>query len=177
LKIICISAKARSGKDTTANILKEQLTQKGKRVLIAHYADLVKYVAKTFFNWNGDKDNYGRTLLQLIGTNDVRAVFPNFWVDFIIDILTVYKDKWDYVLIPDCRFPNEYESCKKAGFDTMLLRIVRPNFDNGLTNEQQKHSSETALDDFHFDYIINNDGDINILKDKISMFIKEAVDE
>ncbi len=42
----------------------------GYKVLIAHYADLVKYVAKTFFEWNGEKDEYGRSLLQHIGTED-----------------------------------------------------------------------------------------------------------
>ena len=50
--ILCIAGRAGSGKDTVAKILDEILTEQyHKRVLVAHYADLVKYVAKTFFYW------------------------------------------------------------------------------------------------------------------------------
>lgn len=63
MKIVCISGKAQNGKDTTANFLSEALTAKGYRVLIAHFGDLVKYVCKTFFGWDGKKDEKGRTLI------------------------------------------------------------------------------------------------------------------
>ena len=68
MKIINISGKAMAGKDTCALILKEKLESKNKKVLITHFADLVKYVSKQFFNWNGIKDEQGRTILQRIGT-------------------------------------------------------------------------------------------------------------
>ena len=45
-KVICISAKARHGKDTAAEILKEYLEHKGQRVLITHYADLLKFICR-----------------------------------------------------------------------------------------------------------------------------------
>ena len=47
-------------------------------------------------------------------------------------------------------------------FDVTTVRIVRPNFNNGLTEEQQNHESETALDDHKFDYQIINNGDASI---------------
>lgn len=56
MKIVCISGKAQHGKDTTAKLLEEILEAQGNRVLIAHYGDLVKYVCKTFFGWDGKKD-------------------------------------------------------------------------------------------------------------------------
>ena len=55
LKIYAISGKAQHGKDTFAKILNEELTNRGYKVLLCHYADLVKYVAKTFFNWFSKK--------------------------------------------------------------------------------------------------------------------------
>lgn len=109
MKIVCISGKAQHGKDTTAKLLEEILEAQGNRVLIAHYGDLVKYVCKTFFGWDGKKDEKGRTLLQRVGTDKIRAVSPDYWVDFIVSILDIFCDEWDYVLIPDTRFPNEYE--------------------------------------------------------------------
>ena len=72
MKVICISAKAQHGKDTVANFMKECLEAKEKRVLVTHYADLVKYGCKTFFNWDGQKDEKGRALLQYVGTDIVR---------------------------------------------------------------------------------------------------------
>lgn len=170
MKIILISGKAQHGKDTFANILAEQLTNCNQKVLICHYADLVKYIARTFFNWNGLKDDYGRTLLQHIGTENVRSVYPNFWVDFVMSILKVFKGTWDYVLIPDTRFPNEIDIPKEM-FDTISIRVNRPNFISELNDEQLKHPSETALDNFKFDYYIENTGDMNKFTDTILNFV------
>ena len=167
MKVILISAKAQHGKDTSASILKEIYEAKNKRVLITHYADLLKYICKTFFNWNGEKDDYGRTLLQQVGTNTVCAKQPDFWVDFIISILNLFNDSWDIVIIPDCRFVNEIEKMR-ANFDTTLIRIIRPDFDNGLSEIQKQHLSETALDSFDFDYIVYNTGSLEDLKNKLS---------
>ena len=49
MKVICISAKARHGKDTAAEIMKEYLEMQGKKVLITHFADLLKYLCKSLF--------------------------------------------------------------------------------------------------------------------------------
>ena len=169
MKVICISAKARHGKDTSAEILKDIFEAQGKKVLITHYADLVKYVCKTFFNWNGEKDDYGRTLLQTVGTDIISVQQKDFWVNFIISILKFFPNEWDVVLIPDCRYPIEYELMKDT-FDTALLRIERPNFDNGLSATQKAHISETALDNYKFDTIIYNSGSLEELKVKLTEY-------
>ena len=52
VKIFAVSGKAQHGKDTFANVLYEELANKGHRVLLTHYADLLKYICKTFFNWS-----------------------------------------------------------------------------------------------------------------------------
>lgn len=170
MKVICISAKARHGKDASAEILKNIYEAQGKRVLITHYADLLKYICKVFFGWNGEKDDYGRTLLQKVGTNIVGAKKPDFWVNFIVDILHLFDTDWDVVLIPDCRFPVELERMRE-NFDTTLLRIERPNFDNGLSETQKAHASETALDNYGYDYKILNDSDLEELTHKLETFV------
>lgn len=177
MKIICISGKAQNGKDTTAQIMAERLREQGSRVLIAHYGDLVKYICKTFFNWDGEKDEKGRTLLQYVGTDKIRAQIPDYWVNFIVSILEIFSDEWDYVLLPDCRFPNEYEIYKRKGMDASLLRVVRPGFRSPLTPEQQAHPSETALDHYKYDAIIVNDSDMEALKANIDSFLLSLTDE
>lgn len=172
MKIICISGKARSGKDTIGGMIKETLEGEGHSVLVAHYADLVKYICKQFFGWNGLKDEQGRAILQYVGTDVVRAQNQNYWVDFIVDILNLFHDEWDYVIIPDTRFPNEIERLKERGFDVISVRINRSGFDNGLTQEQKNHPSETSLDNATFDFIIDNSGSVSELEEKIYKFVE-----
>ena len=157
MKVVTISAKAQHGKDYTARLLKEKLEDRGYSVLITHYADLLKYICKMFFDWDGNKDEYGRTLLQRVGTEGVRSVKPDYWVDFVIDILRFFPDEWDYVIIPDTRFPNEIEKMRE-NFNTVSVHVSRLDFENSLTEEQRQHPSETALDNYVFNHEVVNDG-------------------
>jgi len=156
-------------------MLKSDLEDHGERVLIAHYGDLVKYVCRTFFDWNGEKDDYGRNLLQYVGTDIVRAREPEFWVDFVIKMIQFFGDNWDYVLIPDSRFPNEVERLRETGFGVTHLRVERRNFVSPLTPEQQNHPSETALDNTTPDYLIVNDGSLRDLELRVKQYIKENI--
>ena len=169
MKIITISGHAQNGKDFCANLIKQKLESRGNKVLIAHYADLLKYICKTFFNWDGSKNTEGRTLLQYVGTDVIRQKNPDYWVNFLIGIFNLFPDEWDYVVIPDTRFPNENDLMKEY-FDVITIRVTRPNFDNGLTKEQKNHESEIALDDYEFDYRIINNSDASI-HDEIDRFM------
>ena len=167
MRIICISGKAQHGKDTAASLLREELENRGYRVLVIHYADLLKHICRAFFEWDGKKDATGRWLLQFVGTDVIRSQKPDFWVDHVISVLELFPNEWDYVLIPDCRFPNEIDRLQKGGFRVDTLRIVRPGYLSSLTPEQQAHPSETALDDYSFSSVIYNDGTMESLRRKL----------
>ena len=170
MKIICISGYAQSGKDTTGKLIKRHLEEQGNKVLITHYADLLKYICKMFFGWNGEKDIYGRTLLQQVGQIVREKTDGNYWVDSLISIIKLFLDEWEYVIIPDVRYENEISKLKDE-FDVTTVRIERPNFDNGMTDEQKNHESETALDNYIFDYKIINNGDESI-HNEVNNFIE-----
>lgn len=172
MKIITISGHAGSGKDTCADIMFGLLAPKGG-VLITHYADLVKHICKKFFGWDGQKDEYGRRLLQYIGTDVVRKNNPDFWVDFLITILKLFPNTWDYVLIPDARFPNEVSRFIEEGFDTINVKVVRDCFESELTDGQKEHSSETSMDDFIPDYYIDNNGSLDELAENIKVLVED----
>ena len=173
MKIICISGKALAGKDTSAGIIKKIIEEKEKSVLIIHNADLLKYICKSIFEWDGNKDEHGRTLLQHIGTDIIRKQRPDFWVKFVTDIVNIFHDNWDYVLIPDCRFPNEIDYLRSnTNHRVYHFRVERPNFDNGLSEEQKNHPSETSLDGVEPDINIINDGTIDDLKNKLFDLVK-----
>lgn len=177
MKVFAISGHAQNGKDTVAGMMASKLTKSGNKVLVAHYADLLKYICRTYFGWNGEKDEQGRHILQYVGTDVVRQKAPDFWVDFIVSILTLFDSTWDCVIIPDSRFPNEIDKLRQEGFEVQHLRVVRPNFISPLTPEQQKHPSETALDDVAPDFTVVNDGTLNDLDALITNYMKEYVYE
>ena len=160
MKVITISGHAGHGKDTTARFIKNTLECFGNKVLITHYADLLKYICKTYLGWDGQKDERGRTLLQHIGTDIVRNENPDYWVDFMIFVLGLSADKWNYVIIPDTRFPNEISRLRQDGFDVLHIRVERPRFENNLTSNQSIHQSETSLDEIIPDFTLLNDSTI-----------------
>ena len=157
--VIPIIGKARNGKDTFAQYLKEKLEEKGKKVLVIRYADYLKFVLEKYYGWNGKKDEEGRTLLQHIGTDVCRKNNPNTWVNVVVELVKGLGDSIEYVLIPDARFENEIGCWYKEEFEVVSVRVVRLNedgseFDNGLTKEQKEHPSETSLDDYNPYYIV-----------------------
>lgn len=125
-----------------------------------------------------------REVLQVLGTDVFRDCFnENVWVhslmyDISMEICGpggyVVNPGWQfldnlYYLIDDCRLPNEVRNFNEYGFDrTIKIHIKRPS------ETQDAHKSETALDDlpeFSFDYIINNNGDLQDLYRKLSKIL------
>ena len=170
---IILSGKSGSGKDMTAQFMKEELAKHGQKALVIHYADAVKWFCREFLDWDGKKDEVGRTLLQMVGTDIVRAKHPNFWVGIVVGLIQAfepYKD-FDVAIIPDARFPNEVDISLANLKNSVSVRIERQNADGTpwvnptLTEEQRKHPSETSLDCFAFDYVIHNDEGLDTLRE------------
>lgn len=164
MEVILISGKAREGKDSFGNALDKAFREAGKRVLVIHYADFLKFFCNRCLGWvMGDKSAQGRHILQHTGTEVFRNNYPDCWVDIMVGFLRGCYSEYDYVIIPDARFPNEIESLKAANrkfnFATRIsaIRVVRPNFVSDLTPEQKQHPSEIALDNYPFrHYYYNN---------------------
>lgn len=176
-KVILISGKAQNGKDTVANILREVLHENGERVLVTHYADLLKYICRNYFEWDGKKDEKGRRMLQYVGTEVIRRQNPTLWVDFVSMMLKYFHENWEYVIIPDCRFPNEITGMIQSGFNVVHLKVVREGFASPLTEEQQHHSSETALDEVVPDFYVKNNGSLEDLSKAVTRWVKEVLYE
>ena len=74
MKIILIGNKARMGKDTFANMLKEELNE---RAVIIHFADALKFVCKSYYGWNGEKN--------CLAFLDIYNYFLRYYVYFAIE--------------------------------------------------------------------------------------------
>ena len=100
-----------------------------------------------------------RKILQLLGTEAGREIIhPNIWVNSLFADYTT-DSNW---IITDVRFPNEAQAIKDRG--GIVIRVERPG---GESHCGGAHASETALDDYDFDIVINNDGTIDELIDKV----------
>jgi len=98
-----------------------------------------------------------RPLMQRLGTEVGREMFgKNFWIDYALDNLP----DGAMVVFTDVRFPNEADAIKALGGE--VWRVNRQGF--GAANA---HESETAMDDYEFDYVIDNDSTLKNLEDLV----------
>ena len=115
-----------------------------------------------------------RQMLQKVGTDAMRdGLHPNVWVNALMSDYKYPKlSQYDpsYWIITDCRFPNEAEAVKNN--QGIIIRVNSKRCKN-----DDNHPSETALDDYNeFDYIIDNDGSIEELIEKVKqILIKERL--
>ena len=167
MKTLLISGKSGSGKDMLAKFIQDELVAAGKRTIITHYGDPVKYFAKEYFGWDGVKDENGRHLLQYLGTDLVRSVLPNYWTGVIIGFLDAMEphNQFDVAIIADVRFPNEKAMVEELGGDCWF--VIRTTIEN-VSN----HESETSIKwNDCWNKIIINDSTLSNLLFKWETFI------
>ena len=134
-----------------------------------------------------DVDMTVREFLQLLGTEAIReGLHTNAWVNALF---ADYKEKQDDLgpsghttyptysypnwIITDTRFPNEAKVIKDRG--GIIVRVERGFDDLKIGPHELRiqrdpstlHSSETALDDWKFDYVIDNSGSLEDLEEKV----------
>ena len=173
--IIGLSGYAQSGKDSTAELLclnygytrvafadpmrQALLTINPQLDSITRVSDLVDD-----YGWNLAKQNPEvRRLLQVLGTDFGRKMLgDDVWINIA---LSGIKSE-DRIVVSDVRYPNEAEAIKKLG--GTVWRINRHNHTavNG-------HTSERAMDNYMFNYVIYNDGTLDELSDEVFMLAKE----
>ena len=172
--IILIGGKAESGKTTSGTIIKNQLLEKGiKNILFLNYGDAVKWIAKDYYGWNGQKDVKGRDLLQKVG-NLGRKEVKNFWIKLVENTFcNVFSEKPQVVIIGDVRFKNELTYFySKDEYKTFSIYVTRKNFENSLTEKQKLDESEKSLRAVWFDKRIEAE---NLME--LTRKIKEVVEE
>ncbi len=178
MHIFLISGKANHGKDTLADILMRKL--KGKSIKMS-FAGYLKDIARKYYGWNGEKDERGREILQLLGTERIREELG--WQDFhvrrVCEDIKIIENDYDYVFIPDARFRNEiYYTKSQFPDDVASIHIERLNFKSPLTQGQQNHKSENDLVNFKgFDYVIKNKEGLDELEEQISLVLGNLIEK
>jgi len=165
--IIGIMGKARAGKDTLADLMKEELERKDKSVIILRFADLLKWIAEKEYGWDGSKDEKGRDLL-IQASKDIKAEDDNFFLDYVMMLIKVLYFNMDFVIITDVRYKIEYDRIKT----TKNYKFIRIR---GLNQLNLDDESETQLDNHSVDLYVNNFGTMNDLKIRAKYLVEEVL--
>lgn len=117
----------------------------------------------TDINWNVEKSDRWRQLLQEIGDGLRAKVNPSIWMDYLVASL----DQDGLYICDDMRYQNEYETMRRAGFTLVRLQIspemqrdrVQRIYGN-VDPQRFEHPSETDLDHMAFPHVLNADQDL-----------------
>ena len=186
MKLLFIG-KSKSGKSTMSDYLKHKYGFK-----VYSLGDYVKYFThdiakifvqtdnvglpdiKDFFDVN-TKDKY-RKYFQLFGTDLCQKWFgKEVWCECLYKDLIKRNELNNYtsIIIDDCRFQHEYDYFVKLGFIPIKIERCVENSNKSISN----HVSETESEEIPYDILIENNGDINDLYDKIEKMIDKLLYE
>ena len=168
MKYFIINGRPRSGKDTFVNFCLEELGAFGKLI---SSVDFVKKIAAEG-GWDGTKDLKNRKFLS-----DLKDLLTN-WGDVPykktlqeIDMFKFDLDYWDVsdkgVVFIMCREPKEIERFERElNAKSVLIRRASVEF------EQQSNHADSEVLNHKYDYIIENNGTVDELKEKAKGFLK-----
>lgn len=149
-----LCGKAGCGKGYISNYIKENYS--GVSTFIVPLAQELKRIAKEEFNWNGEKDEIGRTLLQRLGTEIGRECCgENFWIEkwntYVENLISKNSGKSILIVCDDVRFDNEAKNIHSKG--GIVVKIEGRSYDMG---ENNNHPSEKGVSPELIDITIDN---------------------
>lgn len=173
--VVAFTGRKHHGKDQAALALMK--LHEGEFKLI-NFADPVKAVSGMVFGLTHDEmtvpelkekrlDRWPhespRSIMQKVGTDAFRTVWPDVWVKH----WEMKANKEERVVVSDLRFLNEFYMIKH--YWGTVVRIVRSGMD-----DSDHHRSETELSSFSEDILIENDGSLEDLYEKVAKKIDIA---
>jgi len=190
IKLIGISGKARAGKDTVCDMMIKELDNSLRYAMADPIkASLFGMLGITTMTeqtnlmqakeepipWLGHSP---RALLQEIGGGLRESLSRDIWIRFLerfceefVAMESLYINKDDhppiYVIVPDIRYNNEAEYIKEN--DGIIIRVNNPT-----CPAVRKHSSEAGVSIRYVDHIIDNDGTLEELEEKVKQLLKEG---
>ena len=174
MKIIVINGRSESGKDTFVHFIQQKI---GRRCLNISSIDFVKEIA-TECVWNGEKTPNNRKFLS-----DLKDLLTE-WDDipmkkimcdialFEIEMIEYYGLKSDDLFVfVHVREPQEIVRLKEK-LNAYTLFITRPDH----IIEPSNHA-DAEVDNYQYDYYINNCGTLDDLAESALDFIEKLKDQ
>lgn len=163
--IVGIAGLKGSGKSTLLYAIKKRVH---RHVSVYPFAGPLKDIAFEM-GWDGEKDEDGRRLLQLLGTECGReCIHPDVWVGKWEDTIMPDLHNGHVIMVDDVRFANEVGILQELG--GILIKVTRPGQADKRrwwqVRAPRAHPSEMPPADKHFHFLFDNDG----TKDDIGWF-------
>lgn len=148
MKLYLLVGKARSGKNSFANILKKEWEMRGRKVCILKLTAPLYYYSYQYFGWDGKEETKDRTFLQKFGTEYIKneLQMDHFLLNRLLEDIHILNPFFDIGIITDGRLQEEVIELKKKFKDLEVIFVERPDFDNHLTKEEKAHITEQDLD-------------------------------
>jgi hypothetical protein len=159
MKIYVIGGKAKCGKNTFGEYLREELKDYGYRSCVMHITEPLYSYARNYFMWDGNEDDKPREFLQKMGVEIIKDKMgkKDFLLNRLYEDIEILSNFFDTFIICDARLINEFESIKNKYEEVVTIKLERNNYNDFLTEEEKEHITEKEINDYNdFDYIIEN---------------------
>jgi hypothetical protein len=112
-----------------------------------------------------------RLLMQTLGTEWGREmIHPEIWIRLLAERVDKFAESGvPGVVITDIRFEDEAEYVRRVG--GRVVHVIRPPSAFGLTSS--KHRSEAGIKRRYGDFLLDNDGMVADLPDKLQALMQE----
>lgn len=161
MKIYIIGGKAKSGKNTFGEYLKEQLKDYGYKPCIMHITEPLYEYARNYFEYDQKHDEKPREFLQKMGIEIIKEKMgkKDFLLNRLYEDIEILSNFFDTFIVTDARMISEFDGIKERYLDTVAIKLERHNYDDQLTDEEREHITEKEIDKYEgFDYIVENKG-------------------
>lgn len=158
-KIIIINGTGGAGKDTFVSFCSEI-----EKVLNISTVDKVKEAAAILVGWNGEKDEVSRKLL--VDLKQLSIAYNDAPTKYICSMAEKFKGSEDNLMFIHIREAEEIEKAKKL-LDAKTLLITNPRVQLITSND-----SDGKVNEYKYDYYIENDGTLEDLKEKAKNFVE-----
>ena len=159
MKIYVIGGKAKTGKNTFGEYLREELKNYGYKPCVMHITSPLYSYARNYFEWDGNENSKPREFLQKMGIEIIQQKLgkKDFLLNRLYEDIDILKEFFDVFIITDARLCHEFDSLKEKYDDVVTIKLERENYYDYLSPDERKHITETELDQYkNFDYTIQN---------------------
>lgn len=178
MKVYVIGGKAKSGKNTLGNFIKEELKKYGYKPCIMHITEPLYSYAKNHFEWI-DTYEKPREFLQKMGIEIIQQKLgkKTFLLDRLQEDIEILNEFFDVFIIVDARLKIEFETLKEKYDNVVTIKIKKSNVFDELPEEEKNHITETDLNDYiGFKYEVINTSIYN-LKETAKKIVKSEEGE
>ena len=165
MNILGVMGPAGSGKDTLADYICQSMKYRFHRVSLA---DPLKEFCSAIFGWdrhtlwgpseerNKVDPDWGvspRVALQTLGTEWGRKLHEDLWIKYGLTKALDRLRFWPGVVIPDCRFANEFKAIQQVGGRVVRLKRAGADGSVGIVGHASEREQQT-IPDSALDYTI-----------------------